>query len=96
MNINEKLSIRVSSGVLHQQIGQETVLLHPDSDEYFGLDAVGTRCWELLSSGVGIADIIAMLLEEYDVERSVLERDLERLLEALLDAGLVVVEDQLS
>ena len=42
---------RISPEVLHQEINGETVLLDLDSESYFGLDAVATRVWQLISEG---------------------------------------------
>jgi hypothetical protein len=90
MAIDGHLRIRVPPDVLFQEVGGETVLLDLGSEEYFGLDAVGTRVWQLLSGGASVGQAIDALLEEYDVEREVLEGDVERLIGDLVAAGLVV------
>jgi hypothetical protein len=46
-------SIKISKEVLSQELAGETVLLDMASEGYFGLDAVGTRVWQLLQSGAG-------------------------------------------
>ena len=90
MNRIKTLTVRVSPGVLHQSVGEETVLLHPEGATYFGLDAVGSRIWQLLADGDGFAEVVDTLLEEFDVERHVLEADVERLVGELVEAGLLV------
>ena len=84
-------TVTVLSDVLSQQVGGETVLLDLASENYFGLDAVGTRVWQLLKDGATVGETIEALLEEYDVEREVLEGDVERLIGELVEAGLVEV-----
>ena len=84
--------ISVSSDVLGQELDGETVLLDLASESYFGLDAVGTRVWQLLQSGAGQAELIEILLDEYDVERGTLEKDISDLLQRLAEAGLITVE----
>ena len=37
--------------LLAQELAGETVLLDLASENYFGLDAVGTRVWQLLNEG---------------------------------------------
>ncbi len=84
--------ISISSDVLGQELDGETVLLDLASESYFGLDAVGTRVWQLLQSGAGHAELIDTLLNEYEVERATLEKDITDLLQRLAEAGLITVE----
>ena len=52
----------------------EAVLLDLASGTYFGLDAVGTRIWELLDQRQPLAAILDAILDEYDVEEHARER----------------------
>ena len=61
------------------------------SEQYFGLDAVGTRIWNLLDQATAPVDLLSILLREYEVEQQQLESDIEELLRQLLEAGLVRV-----
>jgi hypothetical protein len=83
--------INISKEVLAQQLAGETVLLDLASESYFGLDEVSTRVWQLLQSGTGQAQLVETLLDEYEVEREVLEEDIGRLLGRLCDAGLITI-----
>jgi hypothetical protein len=84
-------SITISKDVLAQEMDGETVLLDLASESYFGLDAVGTRVWQLLNEGQGKFAIIDTLLDEYEVEREALERDISELLDRLSAAGLIEI-----
>lgn len=75
--------------MLARRAAEETVLLNLDSEEYFGLEGVGSRLWDVLESGATFATILDTLGQEFEVERPVLETDLRRLLPGLLDNGLV-------
>ena len=68
------------------------MLLDLQSEFYFGLDKTGTRIWELLQSGVSIQDLTGTMLDEFEVDRQMLEADVNALLGKLMDAGLVSVE----
>jgi len=83
------MTVTISRDVLAQELDGETVLLDLASESFFGLDEVSTRVWQLLRDGAGRAEIIDRLLEEYEVDREVLERDIEDLLERLAEAGLI-------
>ena len=80
-----------SKDVLTQEVSGEMVLMDLSSEQYFGLDAVGTRIWNLLDQGTAPADLLSILLREYEVEQQQLESDIEELLGQLLEAGLVRV-----
>ena len=83
------MTITISKDVLAQELDGETVLLDLASESFFGLDEVSTRVWQLLRDGIGREEVIDRLLEEYEVDREVLERDIEDLLERLAEAGLI-------
>ena len=83
--------ITVSKEVLAQELAGETVLLNLARESYFGLDAVGTRVWQLLNEGAGRDALVDTLLEEYEVERKVLEKDISELLGRLSEAGLIEI-----
>ena len=81
--------LTVSKDVLFQEVSGETVLLDLASEQYFGLDEVGTRVWQLLNEGQSLDAMLEVLLGEYEVERERLEADVRALLESLIEAGLV-------
>lgn len=77
--------------VVAMKVADGTVLLHTQQEVYFGLNAVGTRIWELLAEGcVDIDDLCGKLGDVYpDVEPAVLRRDAAELLAGLEAHGLV-------
>jgi len=85
--------IEISPDVLFQEVSGETVLLDLASEQYFGLDAVGTRIWALLNEGATADAVVETLLEEYEVERATLEADVAELLAGLAGAGLIRYAD---
>lgn len=91
MNITLSHQAQPADDVLFQQVGDEAVLLKLASENYFGLDAVGTRIWALLNEDSGLKRAYDILIDEYEVEPDLLERDLLELVERMADAGLVVV-----
>ena len=89
MSTQDDQQISISPHVLFQEISGEAVLLDLASENYFGLDTVGTRVWQLLNEGSSVSDIVETLLGEYEVERETLEADVANLLDELKVAGLV-------
>jgi hypothetical protein len=79
----------VSSQAIARQVGDETVILHLGSGTYFGLDAVGGRIWQLMEEGKSLNEICEVMLEEFDVSREDVERDIAGLTKDLLAHDLV-------
>ena len=82
-------AVTIPDDVLARQVGQETVILDLASGRYFGLDPVGAHIWRLLTEGHTPAQACDRLLEEYEVGREELERDVGRLVDELLAQGLL-------
>ena len=79
----------VPSNVLVRFLDQESVLLNLETERYFGLDAVGTRMWQVVTSAPTVDSALAQLVEEYDASPETLRTDLTKLLEHLIENGLV-------
>ena len=84
-----KIKLKISPEVHSQEVGGETVLLDLNSESYFGLDEVGTRIWQLLQEKRDMGSIFETILGEYDVEAEQLSKDLDELVQKLVEAGLV-------
>jgi hypothetical protein len=81
----------VGEGVLFQQLQDEAVLLNLGSGQYFGLDPVGTRIWNLLAEGKSLPDVVAAIVAEYEVGQEKCEADLLKLVADLKAQRLVSV-----
>jgi hypothetical protein len=75
--------IKANNKILFQKLGKEAVILHLDSEEYFGLDEIGTRIWEVLKQEGSTEKALSILLEEYNVEEEILRADIEELIAQL-------------
>ena len=83
--------IAVAPDVMFRTVGDESVLLHLQSETYLGLDAMGTRMWTLLTASDSIQRAYESLLAEYDVNGEQLRRDLEEFVAKLVEHDLVQV-----
>jgi Coenzyme PQQ synthesis protein D (PqqD) len=79
--------------VLFQEVEGEVVLLDPSTDKYFALNDVGTRCWQLLAEHGDLEEVLARMLDEFEVEEPTLRADVEALVAKLSAHGLVVPSD---
>lgn len=82
----------VPANVLIRFLDQESVLLNLETERYFGLDAVGTRMWQVLTAAPNVEAALAQLLEEYDAPEERLRTDLASLLEHLVENGLIAMQ----
>jgi hypothetical protein len=83
--------VRPAPDVLTQEIAGESVLLNLNSEQYFGLDEIGTRVWGLIEQHQALRTVHAALLAEFDVAPERLERDLIELVDGLIAAGLLTL-----
>jgi hypothetical protein len=89
MDVAPTVQFAAHPSVLCRELSGETVLLNLESGVYYGLDAVGTRVWQLLLQGSTIADICDTLIDDYDVAPEVLRGDVVRLVGELCERGIV-------
>ena len=85
-------TIALSPDVISQEVSGETVLLDLESENYFGLDEVGTRIWQLIKETDDLNAIFKILLEEYEVTEERLQRDLTVLLSEIEGLGLITLK----
>jgi hypothetical protein len=82
--------LRLSPDVVFRELDGESVVLDLSSGRYFGLNAVGTRVWQLIQQGQPVDGLIRAVTAEYDADADAVERDVLALLEDLKARGLVV------
>jgi hypothetical protein len=82
----------LSKDALFRELDGEAVILDLDSGTYFGLNAVGTRMWQLIAQHERLQAVLDDLCLEYDATRETLESDLLELVARLADARLGAVK----
>lgn len=91
MKLSDK--VRVPDDVISREVGEGTVMLDLAKGAYFGLDPVGGRMWQLLGEGRTLTGVCDAIVEEFDVTREVVERDLLALVDQLRAEGLLQADD---
>lgn len=69
----------------------EAVVLHLGKGMYFGLNPVGATVWNAVQQPKTVAELVAIVTGEFDVDAGRCENDLVALLDQLEDAGLIEV-----
>ena len=91
MNLNQKITF--AETVFAQEVDGEMVLLDMESENYFGLDEVGTAIWQAMQEKETLKEVFDVLLEQYEVEEEMLEHDLSDFVSKLVESGLVEVKE---
>lgn len=73
-------------------LGGEAVILGLKSEAYFSLEGVGLRLWEWMAEPKTAAELLAAILDTYEVEPARAERDLLALVQELADERLVDIQ----
>ena len=87
MDLNTKVTF--ADTVFAQEVDGEMVLLDMNSENYFGLDAVGTDIWQAMQEEDTLKEVLAVLLTQYEVEEEILKKDLFSFVEKLEESGLI-------
>lgn len=86
--------MNTNKGVIYRNIAGEHMLIPVGSaamenNGMFVMTEIGGRIWQLLETGITREEIITALLEEYEVEESVLREDVKKFLQKLADRNLI-------
>jgi Coenzyme PQQ synthesis protein D (PqqD) len=84
--------IKVAKEQVACDLAGEAVILSLKSGQYFGLNEVGARVWNLIQEPKMVSSVLAAVLEEYDVALDQLESDVLALLEQMMANELIEVE----
>ena len=87
-----KQEIIFSESVFAQEVDGEMVLLDMNSENYFGLDEVGSAIWQAMQEKEKLQDVYDVMIEQYEVAPDVLENDLLEFAEKLRDSGLIKIK----
>lgn len=74
-------------------LGEESAILNMKNSVYYGMNAVGTRVWNLIGEPRSVVQLRDALLDEYEVDPARCEQDLLELLEQMRSEGLIEVRN---
>jgi hypothetical protein len=75
--------------VMFRELDGEAVLLNLQNEMYYGLDEMGTRMWQLLTTSDSVQAAMDTMLEEFDVSPETLEQDVAKMIQELQEQGLL-------
>jgi ornithine carbamoyltransferase len=91
MELDSQRIVVASANQASCSVGGETIIVDLSGGQYFGADAVTAKVWQIIQQPTEVAQIRDAIVAEYDVEPARCEADLLRLLDSMLQAGLVEV-----
>jgi Coenzyme PQQ synthesis protein D (PqqD) len=84
-----KRTVRVHPSALYREVQGEVVLLQLDTGEYYGLNEVSARIWQLIVETGNLDLVEAAILREFEVDPAVLAKDLQTLVDDLITRQLI-------
>lgn len=90
-NFQQDTLITRNNDPLQADLDGEVIMVGLEQGNYYGLGSVGSRIWELLEQPLTRDQLIARLVDEFDVEQETCELQTAGFLNDLLDHGLISV-----
>ena len=81
--------MRPSNEVVSRKLGDRSVVVNLRTNRIYELNRTASRVWDLLEAGSARTELEAVLLEEFDVQQSVLSQEVDRMLGQLSAEGLI-------
>ncbi len=89
--MNDNQLFRRNQEMIHTEIDNEIVMMSIENQAYFGLDEIGALIWNRSENIISINDLIPDILKTYEVDEAILRKDLNELLESMLEKNLIVL-----
>ena len=97
-NLSTQATLASSPEVTSVELDGERVLLHISSGEYFGLNALGARIFELAEEQPTIGEIVDAIHAEHreSTSREQIESDVQAFITEMQEYDLLVVHEDVS
>jgi hypothetical protein len=87
--IRPETILQRKSDLLFNIIDREVIMLSIENSEYYGLDRIGSRIWELLSRPISFKSLIDKIMDEYEVSETQCKSDTLTFINTLIDKKLL-------
>jgi hypothetical protein len=79
-------------GLLFNEIDGEIVMLSVENSEYYGMDKVGSRIWQLLENQMQFKELVTRLMDEFDVAEEKCSRETLNFVKKMTEKKLLIVD----
>ncbi|HIG66304.1 MAG TPA: lasso peptide biosynthesis PqqD family chaperone [Porticoccaceae bacterium] len=73
--ISTQTTIQRQQGMIQAVIDGETIMMNVENGEYYGLDSIASRIWELIETPQTVGALKKQLLEEFAVDDAQCQND---------------------
>jgi formylglycine-generating enzyme required for sulfatase activity len=87
--INHESRPKRMQQVIAQKASNDFLLFNMDDGNYYSLNDIGGRIWELCDGNRSVSQLVVAVAAEYDAPAEVLEKDIVELLEGLQNGKLI-------
>lgn len=84
--------VRQGGDLICANLDGELVMMSIEKGNYYGLEGIGRRIWQLIEMPTKVSALCGALQEEFDVEKSDCEADTLEFLNELAEQGLIEVD----
>lgn len=90
--VSPRFPLQSHPNVVTKQLGDALVLVHLDTNRIYELNSTAARLWKLCEAGCDLAQILAQMGEEFDVQEPRLRAETEAMLALFLNNHLLSVK----
>jgi hypothetical protein len=89
--LNSMQRFHRSPEMVHSSIDGEVVMMSVDKGEYYGLNAMGSRIWELLEKPHSVEELCRELMMSFEVDQDTCLAEVSHFLGEIADQKLVAI-----
>jgi len=93
-NISKEYFVSQVGGNIVSDMGGEKVMLSVRQGKYYNLGDIGGEIWEQIKKPILVKDLIAVLVDKYDVDERDCEQQVISFLNHLREEKLIQLEDK--
>jgi coenzyme PQQ biosynthesis protein PqqD len=90
--IEPQSRLRRRDRVITQHAAEQWILLDVESGQYYALDEVSGRVWDLCDGTRDVSTMVAEICRDYDAPAETVEEDVLSFLNEMMDERLVIPE----
>lgn len=80
---------KICSNILHEKVGNDTIVANLDNDKMYDLNESGSVLWEQIFEGKSYRQIKNHISNNYKVNEEIVTYELDEMINSLIDEGLI-------
>jgi hypothetical protein len=89
MTSDEQLRINIKE-VVWREVGDELIVLHMSTATYLTINGSGRMLWKRLSDGASRADLVTVLMDEYEIDDGQASTDVDEFVSSMRACDLLI------